>query len=154
MIGNIFLGPYATVARWTATAVAIAVFGTFCYAKGYNRMNLNHKLFVAQIEVVSEQAKARNAVTNAKNKADKEKADEKVKRDTAALASTIAGLRARPGSGRVPAAPPDSRRPDLACFDRPEYQRAYGELLQEIRGLSDEGSKSTIGLDAAKEWAK
>lgn len=57
-------------------------------------------------------------------------------------------------SRRLPEAPANSRNPELSCFDRPELERAYGELVKGLRAIADEGTESAIGLNSARSWAQ
>ena len=84
----------------------------------------------------------------------KEKADAENVATVARLNAGIAKLRNERDrrAPNVPAAPATSSRPDLACFDRAEYQRAYGDLVTEVRGFADEGTTRTLELDNAKRW--
>ena len=94
------------------------------------------------------------------NKLTKDKADAENAKTHATDRDTIKRLRDANDAGRsaVPAAPAGSSRPDLACFDRAEYQRADGvatqRLLEGARGLADEGTASTVDLNTAKGWAQ
>jgi hypothetical protein len=92
-----------------------------------------------------------------KDVADKERVDAEHRKTVAALAADITKLRHDRDSARsrfLSASPSGSSRTDLACFDRAEYQRAYGSLVTGVRGLADEGTEGTVGLDAAKRWAQ
>src|SRR6185295_17263030 len=84
----------------------------------------------------------------------KRKADEENKHTRADLAAVTRKLRERPGGGQLPPAPADTKRPQLACFDRAELERAYGELVKELRGGADEGSACTVDLNTAKAWGQ
>lgn len=90
----------------------------------------------------------------------KEKSDETNKRLHANDRAVIERLRWDADNARrsvVPPAPVASSRPDLLCIDRAEYQRTYGEAVGRLRAgarsLADEGTKATIDLDTAKQWA-
>lgn len=111
--------------------------------------------FVAQTKALGDIAKAK---AEAKEKADKElkeKVDAQNKTALATLRADIQRLRnANPDRGTVPAAPTGSKRPDLFAVERSEYQRAYRELVEEIRGLGIEGSEAVINLDSGKNWVK
>lgn len=90
----------------------------------------------------------------AKDKLNKEKADELHRAAIDTLNATVRRLRnARPSSSFVPPAPAAASRPDLACYDRPELERATGKFIEGLRGLADEGSAATVDLNTAKTWA-
>jgi len=63
-----------------------------------------------------------------------------------------------PSGGKLPAVPAGSARPDLACFDRKEYEREDGiataKLFAGARSLADEGSTCAIDLNTGKAWVK
>lgn len=97
--------------------------------------------------------------------AEREAADNKRKGDAdaqnSAALDTLAGSikrlrdeRDRARRGRLSAAANAASDPDVACFDRPVVERAYGELVTRLRDLADEGSKAVIDLDTAKRWAQ
>jgi hypothetical protein len=111
--------------------------------------------FQTKVRTLGELQEAETKRKDAANAAAKEKADDQAKRRRAADAAIIRSLReSRPGSSVVPAAPATSSRPDLACFERFDYQRTTGEFIEAVRGLADEGSAATLSLDVAKEWAQ
>ena len=115
--------------------------------------------YQAKVRVEGEAAKLRVAQTIAADKFNKERADAENKLRTDSLLADIRRLRnANPARSSLPTAPASSSRPDLACFDRSEYQRADGIAAQQLfagaRELADEGTAATIGLDTAKEWAQ
>ena len=88
------------------------------------------------------------------DKAKKDAIDKKHKTELASFRARIKRLRAHSSGDGVPAVPASTSRPDLICFDRADYKRAYGEFRAEIRGLADEGTENTVALDSAKEWAQ
>lgn len=91
------------------------------------------------------------------DRANKEKVDADHKVAVAALNRRIAGLRKSRDSGGsgVPATPAASKCPQgLTCYDRAALERAYRELVAEVRAGADEGSALATDLDAAKQWAR
>ena len=89
------------------------------------------------------------------NKLNKEKVDAQNARTTADLRDALKRLRdEHPSASFVPQAPAGSSRPDLACFDRAEYQRTDGVFTEGARGLADEGTEAAVGLNTGREWAK
>jgi len=112
--------------------------------------------FRGGVEALGRAAAERAAAQEKMNQLRKEKADATHGKVVTDLRVTVKRLRdeadAR-GSG-VPAAPADSSRTDLACFDRAELGAAFGGLVGGFRKLVDEGDASAIGLDVAKEWAQ
>lgn len=109
--------------------------------------------FVAEVKAKGEAAQKAAQEQELKDKKAKEKADHENAVNRKRIADLTKRLRERPAGSGVPAAPAGSRRPDLACFDRAEFERAYGTLVARLRELADEGTAATIDLDTAKEWA-
>lgn len=108
--------------------------------------------FKTSVESLGEAARKEKKRIEAQNKLNKEKADEtlrKLRSDN----DKFKRLRDNAGSRGLPKPPAETRRPDLSCFDRTELERAYGELVKEVRGIADEGTEATIGLNTAKQWA-
>lgn len=150
---------FALIPRWAWATLAVAVLcaGLWFHGlmAGRHQVQAKFDTFVAQTKAAGDAQEQRTKETNARNLAAKEKSDADTKLKLAALNTTIAGLRnKRPSSSFVPSAPADSKRPDLACYDRTEYQRTTGSFIEGLRGLADEGSKSTVELDAARGWAQ
>lgn len=113
--------------------------------------------FIASQKALGEEAAKKAALQQASDKLKKDTADAENAKRIADLNGTIGRLRKQrdsAGAGRLPPAPAGSTRVDLACFDRAEYQRAYGEFVARLRGLADEGTAATVDLDSAKKWAQ
>ena len=111
-----------------------------------------HKAFVSEVERLGNEAKAKAKLIESQNQLKKEKADaelSKLRSDNAEFKR----LRDSASERGLPQAPADSRDPELACFDRPTLESAYGTLVKGLRGIADEGTEATIGLDAVKRWA-
>jgi hypothetical protein len=161
---SIFTGPYAMLAKWGV--IALLALGCMGFGalkmhqhdqKKYDALELKHNLFVTQTKVVGEQAALKADAQRKQDKLDKEKADVENAKSVADLNARVVQLRRERDSARssiVPPAPPGSSRPELACFDRAELERANGELLAAIRGGADKGSKDTVDLNTAKRWAQ
>ena len=140
-----------------AALVAVGI-----YAKVQNLEKQQAEATLAQFraDVDSEAAKSKVAAAK-KEVADLERmasADAENRRTTDMLRVTVKRLRdSAASSARLPEAPAASTRPDLACFDRAEYQREDGiataKLLAGARSLADEGTAATVDLDTAKKWA-
>ena len=110
--------------------------------------------FVGGVEALGKAAQKAAQDKAAMDKIFKEKVDAENEAAIAGLNATIKRLRdSRPSRSFVPAAAPSSSRPDLACYDRAEYERETGNLVESLRGLADEGSKAAIDLNTAKAWA-
>lgn len=135
-------------------AIGVLVIGFGAYALHCEHVKRDRASFIAKLESNALAQKKENERIEKADKERKERADAERKRLLAHNAALAKRLRERPGAGTVPAAPASSGRPDLACFDRAEYQRAYGELVAEVRGGADEGSTCTVELDVVKGWAQ
>ena len=111
--------------------------------------------FRGGVEALGKAAEKSARDKEAMDKIFKEKSDAENEAAIAGLNATIKRLRdARPSRSFVPPAATSSSRPDLACYDRPELERATGDLVESLRGLADEGSKATLDLNTAKAWAR
>lgn len=114
----------------------------------------NHAAFVADVRARGEEQERRAAEQAAADRKAKERSDAEAKRlraDNDRLADRLRDERAR--SGYVPAAPAGARRPDLACFDRAELERALGQLDAGVSRIAREGDAARIDLDVARRWA-
>lgn len=132
-------------------------------AVGYGRWEHSryveeHESFLAfrtEVNVKGTAAKDAAAKQTQLDKLLKEKTDADYEKRVAVLGGTVSRLRREAnarGSG-VPAASPTSKRPDLFCTDRTEYSRAYGELVEGVRKLADEGSEGALIVKALQEWS-
>lgn len=111
--------------------------------------------FKAQVATAAEVAAELALKKTVQDEQRKEAADADHEKTVAALNARIASLRARhPVGSAVPPAPAGSSHPELSCFDRGAFERAYGELVTEIRAGADEGTAATIDLNTAKDWVK
>jgi hypothetical protein len=158
-------GVVAWYYRWLAIAAlvaAVAGFGALQMhehdQKAYNELSAEYVQFKATVAAQGAAAQKKADADKLADKQSKEKADANHAKTVADLNAGITRLRALhdngPAGSGVPAALPGSGRPDLACFDRAEYQQAYRSLVAEIRGQSDEGTAGTVDLDTAKLWAQ
>ena len=90
------------------------------------------------------------------NKLNKEKADGENRNRAAALKRDVDRVRAdadRAREGFVSQLTAAARRADKAEEFGTKFERAYRELVQEVRGVGDEGTAAVIDLDSAKDWA-
>lgn len=116
--------------------------------------------FVAQAKVIGEQQEAKTKAEDLANRKRQEAANAENLKTRTALIIALDSLRKStpdPRSRSLPSAPAGSARPDLACFDRAEYQREDGVALEKLfagaRSLADEGTAATIDLNTARSWA-
>ena len=157
--------PSPTVILAICLAVAVAALGvmTKLYLGKRDELAAEKQAFVsfrAQVKVLGEAAATKAKAQEMSDKLAKDTADAENAATVARLNASIAKLRHDADSARrnsLPPAPSGSKRPDLLCLDRAEYQREDGvlteRLLQGARGLADEGTKNTVGLATGQKWA-
>jgi len=117
------------------------------------------KGFVTQVEAIGKNQIENNKRKHAANLLLKKGLDDENETIKRSLRTELTRLRnANPGRSDLPAVPSTSRRPDLLCLDRAEYQRTDGEALSRLfagaRSLADEGTTSTVDLDTGKKWVQ
>lgn len=125
--------------------------------QGYrlDALQAKYDKFVIQTEAIGKESELKAKTKEAEDKRKKEEADAKANRTISALRADNKRLyNARANSGYVPAATTGSVRPDLACFDRAEFELALRQSDQATTGLIEEGAKATSELNIAKEWAQ
>lgn len=110
--------------------------------------------FKSEVERVGKEAEIKVKQIEAENKLKKEQADNELKKLRLDNAEFKRLRDSNPSERGLPKAPADSRNPALSCFDRTSLESAYGELVKELRGIADEGTEATIGLDTVKRWAQ
>lgn len=161
MIDKLLAGPYALVAKViAAAALALALMGAGAYimhawdSKTIAVLRATYDRFVAETKAAGEAQNKIAAAQALQDKLKKEANDAENARTIAALNRTIAGLRnARPSSSFVPAAPPVPAVLTSPASTGPSLSERL-ELVEDIRRYVDEGSKATVDLDTAKNWAK
>lgn len=142
-----------------AVGVIMAMFLAGAYwqrgrdAKEYGK--LDREFAAYRTTVAAGQAiAAKRALEDAKFK---ERTDAEQERRDARQRARIDELRNRPDApgGSLPPAPAGSRCPEgQACFDRDAFERAYRELVTDLRRLADEGTAVEGALRVAREWAR
>jgi hypothetical protein len=111
--------------------------------------------FVAQTKALGLVAQAKADKQNADFKLLKETVDHETKLNNDRLA--LAAQRLRDTNTRrsyLPQISATSKRHDLACFDRTEFDAATRDLAGEVSELVVEGEQATVDLDSAKDWIK
>ena len=145
---------YAAIAA--ALAGAGAVGASKYYGPRLKALQAEYDQFRGGVEALGRAAEKRKAEIELSNKLSKEKADRENKDATSKLLADVKRLRDERDRARgsiVPSAPADSRSPDLACFARTELESAIGELVGQLRGISQEGDQTALSLKVAREWA-
>lgn len=138
-----------------AGAVVFVLFLFGIYMKGRHDVQVHFDEFKATVKAVGEAQEARTRERITQDKQRKVKADEDNRRALDVFRAGIERLRReRAGGGQLPPAPADSGRPDLACYDRAELQRAYGKLVADVRRVADQCSEEAVNLNTAKSWAQ
>lgn len=150
------------LARSILVAVVLMAGGSaidryFFTSPEYKALAAEHNRFKGSVEAAGRAQRDAAIVQAAEAIKQKEQADEDYKRRAAADRRTIDGLRKQLDAARdsrggvVPPSPAGSACPDgLVCFDRAEFERAHGILLERVRGVADEGSAVTRTLDTVK----
>lgn len=145
---------YAAIAA--ALAGAGAVGASKYYGSRLKALQAEYDQFKGGVEALGRAAEKRKAEIELSNKLSKEKADRENKDAASRLLADVKRLRDERDRARgsiVPSAPADSRSPDLACFARTELESAIGELVGQLRGISQEGDQTALSLKVAREWA-
>jgi len=149
------LSPSLWLAVGAAVLIAALSGAVYVQTSRLEAVKQEYATFKAEVKATGEAAQKVADAQKAADKAKKENTDAKHKKAVADLADTIKRLRdSRPSGDLVPAAPANSRSPEVAAFDRAELSRAVRTFDTEVQGLIDEGAKATVDLNAAKEWAK
>ncbi len=126
--------------------------------QGWDERDKDFQAFKAEVNAKGAAANARAVAQAELDKRRKDNADKEHAQTVAALDVALRGLRVQSDSRSftVPTAPAGANRPDLACFDRAELERASRENLKRlrtgIRAVADEGTACTVDLNTAKHW--
>jgi len=140
-----------------AAGVALLGMGaaTWVQTKRLESCKTDYAEFKAKVKVAGEAADKANREREGRELKLKEKTDADHKATVARLNRDL--KRVRDDNARrslTPEAPTDSKRPDLACFERADFARALRDFETEVLGIVGEGTANTIDLDAAKRWAQ
>lgn len=159
---TLFSGPYAWLVRlglYAALCAAIAGAGAWQMHKWdagrYDALQADYANFKAETAAAGKVAQQAAVAKQAANQKAKDQADENHTNAIAGLNAQLERLRRAAASGNtVPAAPTDSAKPGLACFDRAELGGAVDGLLGDLQSQAGSGAAATVDLDNAKAWAK
>ena len=111
--------------------------------------------FVAQTKALGEIAQVKADKQNADFKLLKETVDRETKLNNDKLA--LAAKRLRDNNTHrsyLPGITAGSKHPDIACFDRADFDAATRELARSVSEIAIQGEQATIDLDAGKTWVK
>lgn len=143
-----------------AICAALVGFGAAGAAKYYGpklrALQSDFDQFRGGVEALGRAAEKRARETDEANRKRKVSADDENRRSTDKLLADNRRLRDERDRARgsfVPSPAPDSRSPDLACFDRNLLEQAIGRLVGSVRGLAQEGDQSALDLTSARQWA-
>lgn len=154
IVGNPAVLLWLVLAAFAAGLVSGA--GPAWYVQGL-RLDAVQSVFDGFVSTTKAQGEAAKKEAEAKAKADrqlKESSDREYQATIAALRTDVKRMRDdRARASFVPAAPADSRSPDLACFDRADLEQALRRLDVGISGLIEEGDTDAVGLNAGRRWA-
>jgi hypothetical protein len=117
----------------------------------YRSKSAEFESFKVAVKVAGDAQNEKTKLENARLQKERDNADKSLttaRADLKRLRGANSGSRTLSGS----AAATGSTGP--ACYDRPELDRAYGVLVQELRGVADQGAACQVELGNAREWAK
>lgn len=119
-----------------------------------DKLKADHSLEIQKIKNVGEIVQAKSDTITVTQEKAKEVADVDYKEDFARLNAELKRLRnERARTSYTPAAPANSSRPDLACFDRAEFESAFQFLDAGLQELIAEGDQNTARLVSGMKWA-
>lgn len=119
-----------------------------------DKLKADHSLEIQKIKNMGEIVQAKSDTITVTQEKAKEVADVDYKEDFARLNAELKRLRnERSRTSYTPAAPANSSRPDLACFDRAEFDFALQHLIGGVPTLTEEGDQNTARLVSGMKWA-
>jgi hypothetical protein len=139
------------------SALTVGYFGWRTHERSIGRAEVQATFndFIANVKAQGEAAEKLAKDKEATDKRIKENIDHEYETTIAGLVADNKRLRKiRSGRRAVPPAPPGSRNPDLACFDRSDLERTLQQLDDGVSSLIGEGDTNTAGLSVAREWVK
>lgn len=159
MIATWFAANGLRVGFYAALVLGLMGFGAYKMhqhdARAYDKLETTYLTFKSGVEAEGKRAQKEADQQKAADLAAKEKADENHKNAVAGLTAQLERLRRQhPPGGTVPAAPADSAKPQLACFDRTLLGGAVDGLLADLQRQAGSGAAATVDLDNAKGWTQ
>lgn len=120
-----------------------------------DKLKSEHEIFIQKTKSVGEIVQAKSDTITVTQEKAKEVADVDYKETIKRLNADNKRLRnERSRASYTPAAPANSRSPDLACFDRTELEQAFRFLDAGISELTQEGDQNTTRLVSGMKWAQ
>ena len=106
------------------------------------------------IHALGVEAEKKKVAQEAKDKLNKEKADNELKKLRSVNADLSKRLRDNAGSSFVPRTEASTGKPDLACFDTDALDGAIKRFAERVTGITEQGQSAVTELDNAKRWAQ
>ncbi len=120
-----------------------------------DKLKSEHEIFIQKTKSVGEIVQAKSDTITVTQEKAKEVADVDYKETIKRLNADNKRLRnERARASYTPAAPANTYRPDLACFDRTELEQAFRFLDAGISELTQEGDQNTTRLVSGMKWAQ
>ena len=160
MIPTLWIKPLLYALAVAAVAGGLWWLHHHIYRQGYDAAMVEFNAFKDKVAAAGKVAQALADAQSKRDKENMEKANADHAKVMADFNARIARMRdtSNTRSYSLPAAAATSIRPDLACFQRADFERESRELIEQlrsgIRGLADEASAATLDLDNAKVWAQ
>ena len=127
------------------------------YEEGKNEVQAEFNKFKSEQAALAAKAAEDARVKQQSDQLKKDTADAENKAAVAKLNATIGELRHQRDSARasfLSSSAASAGSPQSTCFDSAQLAGAYGKLVEDLRGLSDQGQKAVTDLDTAKKWAQ
>lgn len=120
-----------------------------------DKLKSEHEVFIQKTKSIGEIVQAKSDTIKVTQEKAKEVADVDYKEDFARLNAELKRLRnERSRTSYTPAAPANSRSPNLTCFDRIELESAFQFLDGGLQSIVEEGDKNTARLVSGMKWAQ
>ena len=136
--------------KWAAYGLAAGLL--VGYVKGCTDEAERGAEFRATVEAMGKAAEERAAATRATREAITKAKDKSYAKRLAVVTADRDRLRRGAARSILPPAPADSRRPDLACFDRGELDLALRAYREGVGDLVTEGAAFAVSIESAREW--
>ena len=139
--------------NWQLIGMALGAIVVFGYYQRCEYVKRDRDQIIASLKVAAAENEKRVKVAIAQAKKDKENVDNenlRLRKSNTALARSLRDHRA--ASGVLSGVPAPAKRPDLACFSRADYERAFGQLDKGLSELAEICDQRTIDLDTGKTW--
>jgi len=119
-----------------------------------DKLKADHSLEIQKIKNMGEIVQSKSDTITVTQEKAKEVADVDYKETIKRLNADNKRLRnERARTSYTPAAPANTDRPDLACFDRTELEQAFRFLDAGISELTQEGDTNALRLSVGMKWA-